>query len=190
MRKIVVISGPSGSGKSTLIEKLLRSEYGRFFCPVPSTTTRSPRQTGEAEDIARDQRNYIFVSQQRFQEMIAAGELVEWAEVHGQLYGKAFAAINEALGQGTPIMEIDTQGYQKVCEHYRRRRIVSVFLRPATFAELEERLRQRGNNDDIETRLATAREEWARQDEYDHIIISETPEKSLKELISIVVDEI
>ena len=163
---IIVISAPSGSGKSTLVKRLMASVPGLAFSV--SHTTR-PRRKGEKEG-----RDYFFVTRQRFEKMIAAGEFVEWADVFGCFYGTSRRQIDSALKAGLDvILDIDVQGHQQV-----RRRLpeaLSVFVMPPSFQELERRLRDRHADSPqvIERRLGAARQEISRWPEYDYLIVND-----------------
>jgi len=164
-----VISAPSGAGKTTFVKRLLRSLPGLSFSV--SHTTRAPRP-GE-----KNGREYYFVSHALFERMLKRGEFVEWAEVHGSLYGTSWESLRQAqeAGQDT-LLDIDVQGHRQV-----RRRIpeaVSIFLLPPSFAELERRLRHRQSGaaapeGETERRLADARREIRHWREYDFLIVND-----------------
>ena len=176
---MIVISAPSGTGKTTLVTRLLRSARSLRFSV--SHTTRPPRP-GE-----RNGREYHFVARPVFARMIGRGEFVEWAEVHGELYGTSRAALRRAQGANhDALLDIDVQGHRQV-----RRRVpeaVSVFLLPPSFSELERRLRRRHSDapETIERRLADARREIRRWREYDYLIVNDTVAEAGRALQAVV----
>ena len=176
---VFVISAPSGAGKTTLISKLRASVRGLVFSV--SYTTRPPR-AGEKHG-----REYFFVSPQEFRRRRAQGEFVEWARVHSQYYGTSWCTLREAQEAGQDVLlDIDVQGYRKL-----RRRIpdiVSVFVVPPSFADLDERLRRRHEDSPevIAERLAMSRREVAHWMEYDYVIVNDRLSTAARALRNIV----
>lgn len=178
-----MISAPSGAGKTTFIKRLLRS-LPRLRFSV-SHTTRPPRP-GE-----KNGREYFFVSRAVFQRMLARGEFVEWAEVHGELYGTSWKSLRQAQAAGEDaLLDIDVQGHRQV-----RRQLpeaVSIFLLPPSFVELERRLRRRQSGSaapaaETERRLANARREIRHWREYDFLIVNDkiaAADRSLKAVVT------
>jgi len=165
----IVMSAPSGCGKSTLIDMLLQ-EYGDIVYSI-SCTTRAPR--GEEEDGL----DYHFLSRARFEELIGADAFIEYAKVHGNYYGTLKAPIEEVLAEGhSMILDIDVQGAAKVRDYVQKLPnndplkigYVDVFILPPSMEELRRRLEGRGTDAPavIEKRLANAKGEIARADEY------------------------
>jgi len=135
----IVISGPSGAGKSTLVQRLLAEHSDDVKLSV-SYTTRQQRP-GEV-----DGQHYLFVTQQRFQELVTAGDMLEWAEVHGNLYGTSAGQIDDIRRQGlTPILEIDVRGWEQAKS--RMSDTVSIFILPPSIRSLWRRLKGRGTED-------------------------------------------
>lgn len=172
--RLIVISGPSGSGKSTLWRRLVRQPRVVFSV---SATTRPPRP----DEV--DGREYHFVSEAEFSRRIGAGELLEWAEVHGHRYGTLRAEVERALDAGQDIvLEIDVQGAAQV----RRSGLpqVSIFVRPPSLEVLEQRLRERRSDsgEQIRRRLERARDELARAPEYDHVVVNDDLERMVAEV--------
>ena len=174
--RAVVISGPSGVGKSTLIDALLRTPGVRL---AVSTTTREPRG-GEVDGV-----DYHFVPRETFEAMRNNGELIEWAEVHGHLYGTP----KNELGGGAAdvvILDIDVQGWRSV--KALGIDALGVFIAPPSVEELERRLRERSSETEqsIEIRLKGAASELAAQKEYDHVVVNDDVGQSSKELCGLV----
>jgi len=176
---IFVISAPSGAGKSTLIQRLMAASPDLRFSV--SYTTRAPRAH---EKHGRD---YFFVSPGIFRRMVRADKFVEWAEVHGHLYGTAEKPLAQAQRIGRDILlDIDVQGHQQV-----RRRLpeaVSVFILPPSFEELARRLRARHSDApaEIERRLQGAREEIGHWAEYDYLVVNDRLRDATRALLAIV----
>ncbi len=165
----IVMSAPSGCGKSTLIDMLLQ-EYGDIVYSI-SCTTRAPR--GEEEDGL----DYHFLSRARFEELIGADAFIEYAKVHDNYYGTLKSPIEEVLAEGNSmILDIDVQGAAKVRDYVQKLPnndplkigYVDVFILPPSMEELRRRLEGRGTDAPavIEKRLANAKGEIARADEY------------------------
>ena len=176
--RIFVISGPSGAGKGTLLAEL-RKQRPDLGLTV-SATTRSPRP-GEVDGTS-----YYFLSDEEFRRRIAAGEFVEWAEVHGHLYGTLVSEVKRLLAKGhSLVLEIDVQGALNVRKVYPD--AVLVFIEPPSLQVLEERLRGRGNEDEasIELRLKNARHEMELADQYDVRIVNNTVDRAAQELGSV-----
>ncbi len=174
-----IISAPSGAGKSTLTAKLLQHDKGVHLSV--SYTTRAPRP-GEV-----DGRDYHFVDQAAFMGMLAGGEFLESAEVHGNHYGTAEAWIRAERAAGHDILlEIDWQGAQQV------RRIISdtigIFILPPSIGELERRMRARGKDSEevVRRRLAAAADEMSHAAEFEYVIINKDFEEACKDLIAVV----
>ena len=163
---LIVVSGPSGAGKSTVVEKVLEASDDTRFSV--SLTTRPPR-AGEREGD-----EYSFVDMERFLRARDAGELIEWAKVHGNFYGTPSAFVEETLASGKNVLlEIDVQGGLSVKE--RVPDSVLVFLVPPSLKELERRLRGRATDDEaaIEQRLANALKEYEFHSRYDYLVIND-----------------
>jgi guanylate kinase len=163
---VLIVSGPSGSGKSTLVEKIL--ELPGTLLSV-SSTTRPPRKT-ESEG-----KWYNFVSEARFQQMVAAGEFLEYAQVFGKnWYGTPRKWLEEARAQTKDlVLEIDVQGALQVKQKLPG--AIAVFVLPPSSAELERRIRARGqdSDDEIRRRLERARQEMLSYSSYEFAIIND-----------------
>src|SRR5438552_5628386 len=161
---LFIISAPSGAGKTTLVERL--TEQAPQLKMSRSYTSR-PARAGEADGV-----DYNFVTRPQFEQMIAAGAFLEWAELFGNLYGTSAADTERLLAAGHDVMlVIDVQGARQV----RAKGIAarSVFVMPPSFAVLERRLRGRSQaaEESIQERLQVAREEVASFGEYDYIVL-------------------
>jgi guanylate kinase len=176
---ILILSGPSGAGKSTIIHRA-EPEIGPFHFSI-STTTRAPRE-GERHGV-----DYYFVSREEFEREIAAGEFLEYANVHGNYYGTSLKPVREALEEGKlVIFDIDVQGHRLARERMGDR-ITSAFITPPTLEELEHRLSGRSTDDPetIRRRLENAREEIGALEEYDFLIVNDDLERATEEFITI-----
>jgi guanylate kinase len=176
--RLFVISGPSGAGKGTLLAEV-RKQRPALGLSV-SATTRSPRP-GEVDGTS-----YYFLSDEEFRRRIAAGEFVEWAEVHGHLYGTLVSEVKRLLAKGhSLVLEIDVQGALNVRKVYPD--AVLIFIEPPSLQALEERLRGRGTEDEasIELRLKNARHEMELADQYDARIVNDTVDRAAQELGSV-----
>ena len=161
---MLVVSGPSGSGKSTICKRLIADPRVEFSV---SATTRAPR-AGEV-----DGRDYHFMDKARFKEEIERGAFIEWAEVHGNLYGTPRVPMERALAAGMVfLLEIDVQGGAQLKALGLPG--VYVFIAPPDLASLRTRLEQRGTDSSevIERRMAKAREEMRAQERYDHVVVN------------------
>lgn len=180
--QIVVLSGPSAVGKSTVV-RCLRERIPDLHFSV-SVTTRAPRP-GEVDGV-----DYTFVTAERFQQLIDAGALLEWAEIHGGLHrsGTPARPVREAAGAGRPVLiEVDLAGARAVKAAMPE--AMSVFLAPPSWQALETRLVGRGTEspEAIARRLQTARAELAAQDDFDKVVVNSRLESACAELVSLLV---
>ena len=180
---LFIISAPSGSGKSTLVSEVRRLVSGLDFSV--SYTTRKPRGSEE------DGREYHFTTREQFEGMIAAGEFLEWAEVFGNYYGTAIAALDLAREHGTDLLlDIDVQGALQVMETMPE--AVSIFILPPSPEVLERRLRNRSqaegvsNEAIIETRLSEARTALQKIDDYRYALVNDVLDQAASEMRAIV----
>jgi guanylate kinase len=173
---LLVVASPSGAGKSTLSRLLLQED--RNIELSVSATTR-PRRPSEVDGI-----HYHFVSRARFESMRAGGELLESAEVHGNLYGTPRAPVEQALGDGRDFLfDIDYQGTLQLYESMREH-VISVFILPPDAAALKSRLERRAEDAPavIRRRLETARTELRHWNEFDHLIVNDDLDKAFATL--------
>jgi len=179
--ELVVISGPSGAGKTTIIKKLFEDKdlKDKLMFSV-SHTTRKKRE-GEVEG-----QDYFFVSEEEFMRMVEKGEFIEWAKVHGNLYGTSYENIKLAQKSGKLlILDIDVQGAEKIREKMGDSAIF-IFIKPPNLGELKKRLESRGDTKDIETRINNAKKELEYEKKFDYSIINENLEKAVSQLKEII----
>jgi len=170
--KLIVLTGPSGVGKGTLLRSLLQ-RHPELYLSI-SATTRQPRP-GEI-----DGQHYYFVSRDKFEEMVSAGELLEWAEYAGNYYGTPRTPVQRQvqLGQSV-ILEIEVVGARKI--HHTFPTALRLFVLPPSLAELEQRIRGRGQDseDAIAQRLSRAKAEIDAADEFDVQIVNDDMDQAL-----------
>lgn len=179
---MVVISGPSGVGKSSFVQELLGAGLNLEYSVSATTRTRRPHEV--------DGRDYVYLNREEFRRRIEAGEFVEWAEVHGELYGTLRSETERRLDAGRNVLlDIDVQGGRAVRKVYRDG--VFIFVLPPSLASLEERLRGRGTDSDerIRLRLENARREIALVTEYDYAVVNDDLKAALDRVASIIVAE-
>ena len=175
---IFVISAPSGAGKLTLLNKVRETE-GRLASTVSATTR--PKRAGE-----QDGRDYFFLTREAFEDRVKQGEFVEWAEVHGNLYGTLRTELDRCVRTGQDVLlELDVQGMKHLKTHFPG--AVAIFLVPPSLEELERRLRTRGTDSDAEIalRLRNAREEMGVRYEFDYIIVNDDLEQAAGDMVAI-----
>jgi guanylate kinase len=180
--RLIVLAGPSGVGKSSVV-RALRAALPALHFSV-SATTRDPRK-GEV-----DGRDYRFVGPSGFDALIAHGELLEWAEIHGGLQrsGTPRAPVEQALDAGRPVLvEVDLQGARAVKAALPES--VTVFLAPPSLDELARRLRGRGTETEAQfaRRLETAREEMASRHEFDVVVVNDDLQVVVARLVELAV---
>ncbi|HHU23152.1 MAG TPA: guanylate kinase [Clostridiales bacterium] len=181
--KLFVVSGPSGAGKSTVIARVMAARDDLAFSV--SATTRGPRD-GEIHGI-----NYFFIDHKCFDEMIANDEFLEYAEYVTNFYGTPRQAVMDKLASGMNVLlDIEVQGAAQVRE--RMPEAVTIFLTPASFTDLEQRLRNRHQDSEemIQSRLERAKSEYRAAESYDYIVINDDPDVAANELNSIITAEL
>ena len=181
--KLIVVSAPSGAGKSTLLKKVM-AKLSRLAFSV-SHTTRPPRN-GEQDGV-----DYHFVDRAMFESMIEKDLFIEFAEVHGNLYGTSRKAVFDLLEQNYDvILEIDVQGAE-IIRSSGKHQAVYIFVSPPTMQELENRLRARGteNEERIRLRLRNAETEFAAARMYEYLIINDELDDAVNVLCSIILAE-
>jgi guanylate kinase len=176
---MLVLSSPSGAGKTTLSRMLL--EHDRSVELSVSVTTRARRAN------EKDGRDYHFIDKARFTHMVEAGELLEWAEVFGNLYGTPRAPVEASLAAGRDVLfDIDWQGTQQLREKARGD-MASIFVLPPSMPELERRLRSRALDDErvIKGRMAKAGDELSHWPEYDYVVLNDDIGRAFAEVCAI-----
>jgi guanylate kinase len=176
--KLIVLTGPSGVGKGTLMQKLLQRHPELYYSV--SATTRSPRP-GEING-----KNYYFVRRSQFEQLVAEGEFLEWAEFAGNYYGTPRAAVLEHIQSGQlVILEIELEGARQIKASYCN--TLSIFILPPSFSELARRIRGRGQDSQeaIARRLNRAEEEIKAADEFDIQIVNDDFETALNQIESV-----
>ena len=180
---MLVLSSPSGAGKTTLARKLLEADPAVELSV--SVTTR-PQRANEM-----DGRDYHFINRSRFEEMIAHDELLEWANVFGNLYGTPRLPVERALAAGHDVLfDIDWQGTQQLRERARGE-MASIFVLPPSVTELERRLRARALDDEgvIEGRMAKAGDELSHWAEYDYVVVNDDIRETFDRIYAILTVE-
>lgn len=181
---MLVLSSPSGAGKSSIARSLIAEEHDQLVLSI-SVTTR-PRRPSEVEGV-----HYQFIDGTRFGRMRDGGDLLEWAEVHGNLYGTSKAVVEAKLAEGSDILlDIDVQGARQIKESGITNAIF-IFIAPPSWEILETRLTARGTDgvDIVRTRLANARAEMKEAGGYDYLIINDRLSEAVTMLKAIILAE-
>jgi guanylate kinase len=171
------VSGPSGVGKGTIVRRLLDREPRLWFSI--SATTR-PRRADEV-----DGRDYFFLDREEFERLRDADGFLEWFDVYGDLKGTPRAPVEDHLGEGDVLLEVDVQGALAVREAYPE--AVLVFVKAPSHDEQRRRLVERGEDDRdaIERRLARAHDEEALAERFDTVVVNDDPNRAADELAAI-----
>ena len=180
---LLILSSPSGAGKTTLTRRLER-DFPELSFSV-SHTTRKPR-TSETKG-----RDYHFVERTEFEAMVQAGAFLEWAEVHGNLYGTALSEIERARREGRRgmIFDIDYQGARQI--RAKIHNVTAVFILPPSLEELERRLRGRASESEevVQRRFGVAKVEIEHYGLFDFLVVNDQIDRAFDELRSIIVSE-
>jgi guanylate kinase len=179
---LIIISSPSGGGKGTLIKEILKI--------VPNIGYSVSFTTRERREGEENGRHYYFVGEDRFQELIAQGEFLEYAEVHGNFYGTSIKQVNSEIELGRDIiLEIDVQGAESVLKKLPE--AVSIFILPPSFEVLKMRLTNRATEKkkDLALRLKNSFEEVHRYKEFKYIVINDSVEHASSDLRAIILAE-
>lgn len=179
---LVILSGPSGSGKDTVLEKLCKTD--------PEVKVSVSMTTREMRDNEIDGVSYYFVSREYFEKKISENRMLEYAEYAKNYYGTPAEPVDEMLSQGkSVILKIEVQGAEQIrnrCED-----VISIFLMPPSLRVLEQRLRDRGTEDEetIQHRLFIAREEIRKAYDYDYVVINGTVDNAVADIKAILCAE-
>jgi guanylate kinase len=178
-----VISSPSGAGKTTLSRRLLAADFAITLSVSVTTRAKRPAEV--------DGRDYRFIDRRAFERMRDGGELLEWAEIFGNLYGTPRKPVAEALTAGRDVLfDIDWQGTQQLKEQARSD-LVSVFILPPSIPELEKRLHSRAQDDEatIRRRMAKAHDELSHWAEYDYVVVNDDLDRAFADVRAILAAE-
>ena len=175
--QIIVFSGASGVGKSTVLKQVMAARPDLRFSV--SATTRSPR-AGEVDGV-----HYFFVTRERFQEMIAGGELLEHDEHFGNLYG---TPVSQVTGGGKVVLDVEPNGAFNAKKANPDAKLI--FIAPPSMEELERRLRSRGDTpeDQMEARIQRARWEIDQSPRYDHVVVNDDLDRCVREILDIIAE--
>ena len=180
---LFIISAPSGTGKTTILKRVMAQMNNITFSV--SHTTRSPR-AGEQEGV-----DYFFIHKDEFAALKQQDLFLEWAEVHGNLYGTGLSAVQAATGKGLDIiLDIDVQGAGQIKDKLGNKGIF-IFISPPSREELERRLAGRSTESEavIATRLANAEKEMKSTEHYDYVIVNDNIDQAVEVLKSIIIAE-
>lgn len=180
---LVALISPSGAGKSTISRLLL--ERDRMLSLSVSVTTRG-RRPSEVEGV-----HYRFLAEREFERMRERGDLLEWAEVHGNRYGTPRDPVEQALSEGRDVLfDVDWQGANQIAAALPDE-LVSIFVLPPSGQELRSRLIRRNEDDEatIRRRLENAREELTHYDSYDYVVVNEELQRALDGVSAILIAE-
>ena len=178
---LYVISAPSGTGKTSLVKALIEKDPSIRLSV--STTTREPR-AGEVHGI-----DYFFVKKEDFDRQINDNEFIEWAFVYGNFYGTSATLVKNSINKGEKVLlEIDWQGAFQIRQRYNRAMLTLIFVVPPSLEILKERLQKRGQDklSVISERLASAKEEMEKSNNFDYVIINDSFDTAVSELYKII----
>ena len=181
---LIILSSPSGAGKSTLAQRLKSWDPNCVFSI--SATTRKPRK-GE-----QDGKDYYFISKNEFRDKVNNGEMLEHAEVFGNLYGSLISPVLSAINSGNDVLfDVDWQGSQQIKNSRLGEFVLSIFILPPSIQELESRLKSRNQDSDevISNRMAKSVEEISHWPEYDYVVINDDVDKTEEKLKIIITAE-
>lgn len=177
--KIIVISGPSGAGKTTLIRKVVKRIPTLAFST--SATTR-PIRKGEREGV-----DYFYISEEIFKRLIESDSFIEWAKVHGNLYGTLKYHIDELIKREKDVvLDVDEQGAHQIKE--KNIPTILIYILPPSIEELEKRLKKRKSEltKEMKKRLENAKEQILSKGFYDYVVINDDINKAVEELEDII----
>ena len=183
LNNIFVISSPSGGGKSSLIEALLSDERAEKIKLSVSFTTREIRSS------EKNQKDYIFIKEDEFMKKIDDGDFIEYAKVFGNFYGTDRLLTEKILKSKDILLELDWQGAFSIKKNFKN--VVSVFLIPPSYKDLEKRLSSRGTESDrsMNLRLSAAKDEISKYKSYDYLILNDNFKSALKDFKTIIFEK-
>lgn len=178
--KLIVVSAPSGAGKTTIVKAIL-AKYPSLLFSVSATTR--PIRAGEV-----DGRDYFFLQREEFERRIKAGQLVEWEEIYGNLYGTLKSEVDKALSAGkTMLFDIDVRGVLSIKRHYQNDTVV-IFIRPPSVEVLRSRLLNRKTEDEatMNRRLDRVTMELETGNQFDYQVINDDLQTAVREVEQII----
>ena len=178
---LIILSSPSGAGKSTLAQRIKSWDANCVFSI--SATTRKPRE-GE-----QDGKDYYFISEDEFRKKVSNGEMLEHAEVFGNLYGSLISPVLSSIDSGSDVLfDVDWQGSQQIKNSRLGEFVLSIFILPPSIKELESRLKLRNQDSDevISNRMAKSVEEISHWPEYDYVLVNDDIDETEKKLKTII----
>ena len=178
--KLIVISGASGVGKGTVLGIMMEKRKDLSFSV--SATTRPPRP-GEIDGV-----HYYFISREKFEAMIAAGEFLEYDAHAANYYGSPRAQAEEKQSHGPVLLDIEPKGAKQVKE--KAPDAVLIFIMPPSVQELERRLRGRGDTSEEQIQMRMERATWEMEQRvwYDHVVVNDDPERCAQEILKIIAE--
>lgn len=182
--KLIVVSAPSGAGKTTIVKAIL-AKYPSLLFSVSATTR--PIRSGETEG-----RDYFFLPREEFEQRITAGQLVEWEEIYGSLYGTLKSEVDKALSAGkTMLFDIDVKGAISIKRHYPSDAVL-IFVKPPTFEVLRSRLLNRKTEDEatIKRRLDRVPMELETGNQFDYQVVNNDLQTAVQEVEQIVAKQL
>ncbi|MCD6551013.1 guanylate kinase [Thermotoga sp.] len=180
--QLFVICGPSGAGKTSIIKEVLKSVDNVVFSVSCTTRPKRPHEVSG--------KDYFFITEEEFLRRVEKGEFLEWARVHGHLYGTPRSFVEKHIAEGKDvILDIDVQGALSVKKSYPD--AVFIYVAPPSYSDLKERILARGTEKeaDILVRLENAKWELMFMDEFDYIVINEDLQKAIETVVSILMAE-
>lgn len=178
--KLIVISGASGVGKGTVLGIMMEKRKDLSFSV--SATTRPPRP-GEIDGV-----HYYFITREKFEDMIAAGEFLEYDAHAANYYGTPRAQAEEKQSHGPVLLDIEPKGAKQVKE--KAPDAVLIFIMPPSVQELERRLRGRGDTSEEQIQMRMERATWEMEQRvwYDHVVVNDDPERCAEEILKIIAE--
>jgi guanylate kinase len=175
----VIITAPSGAGKTTIYKRVLERNRDFVFSVSYTTRCRRPDET--------DGKDYYYIDRKLFEEKKKRGDFIEWANVHGEMYGTDRSQVEKCLGEGKVcILDVDVQGAMIVMEKYPQ--ALTIFIQPPSLEELGRRLRIRGteSEEDIKSRLLSAQKELEYSKYFKYIIVNDDLESAINKLDNLI----